>query len=414
MLTTITSAAQQECGIKFESDSSWHDILSIAKSEDKFIFVDCYASWCVPCKAMDNNVFTKKEVGEYINDKFISVRVRMDTSYQSLLRQFRIDVYPTYLFFSPEGIIVHRDNGYKSIPDFLNLLKEAANPQTQYYTLLRAYDSGISEYRNMPWLAYRSLRNGDTAHAGFIAKDYINNYLFKSGDSDLYAMENIRFMAKFIKGSHGKDFWFFYTHSGRIDKIMGRKGYSREIVEHIITEEEIAPQLWRGNIPKNDHPAWNSLTSVISRKYGREYAKKAVLDAQIGWYNYKMDWTDLIKSSVHRIEEFGLDTAGLGTLYLNNFIWTAVFLHSDSKEIINKAISWEEIIIKGHPGDFPAIDTYANLLYKAGRVREAVSWEEKVDRLDEEDAKRNKRIRDMDYERTLHKMLAGIRTWSSD
>ena len=48
--------SQQYKGIHFEQGLSWKDILAKAKAEHKYIFVDCYATWCGPCKYMDKNV----------------------------------------------------------------------------------------------------------------------------------------------------------------------------------------------------------------------------------------------------------------------------------------------------------------------------------------------------------------------
>ena len=38
--------------------------LEKAKSEHKKVFVDCYTSWCGPCKMMAEKVLPLKEVGE--------------------------------------------------------------------------------------------------------------------------------------------------------------------------------------------------------------------------------------------------------------------------------------------------------------------------------------------------------------
>src|ERR1700722_17146958 len=71
-------ARAQETKIKFVQGLTWDQINEKAKKEHKCIFVDCYATWCGPCKDMDKNVFTDNKVGETFNDKFICVKVQMD------------------------------------------------------------------------------------------------------------------------------------------------------------------------------------------------------------------------------------------------------------------------------------------------------------------------------------------------
>lgn len=40
-------------GIYWEQDSSFESLLLKAKIEGKLIFMDCYTSWCGPCKQME-------------------------------------------------------------------------------------------------------------------------------------------------------------------------------------------------------------------------------------------------------------------------------------------------------------------------------------------------------------------------
>ena len=67
-------------GIRFEKGLSWQQVLEKAKAENKFIFVDCYATWCGPCKQMERDVYPVPQVEELYNDRFISVKMQMDSS----------------------------------------------------------------------------------------------------------------------------------------------------------------------------------------------------------------------------------------------------------------------------------------------------------------------------------------------
>lgn len=54
---------------------SYAEGLKAAKAEGKLLFVDFYTEWCGPCKMMANNVFPQKDVGDYMNAKFVCLKI---------------------------------------------------------------------------------------------------------------------------------------------------------------------------------------------------------------------------------------------------------------------------------------------------------------------------------------------------
>ena len=57
-----TALSAQEVGIKFSKDSLLSDALSQAKKEGKLVFIDCYTTWCGPCKHLAKEIFPQREV----------------------------------------------------------------------------------------------------------------------------------------------------------------------------------------------------------------------------------------------------------------------------------------------------------------------------------------------------------------
>ena len=101
-------------GIQF-TEASWKEILKKAKAEKKVIFLDAYASWCGPCKLLQKNVFTKKAVGDFYNEKFINVKMDMEKGEGPALSQvYPLEAYPTLLFIDGNGKILKKVLGLQT------------------------------------------------------------------------------------------------------------------------------------------------------------------------------------------------------------------------------------------------------------------------------------------------------------
>ncbi|GAB3518754.1 thioredoxin family protein [Emticicia fontis] len=98
-------------GIRF-TEGTWEQILSEAKAQQKLIFVDIYTTWCGPCKAMENNVFTNAEVADKFNTSFINYKIDAEKGEGiTLKKKYTITGFPTYLFVNHEGELVYKTIG---------------------------------------------------------------------------------------------------------------------------------------------------------------------------------------------------------------------------------------------------------------------------------------------------------------
>src|SRR5690554_7431591 len=50
------------------------EALEAQKTEPKKIFMDVFTTWCGPCKMLDKNTFTDKNVIAYLNENFYAVK----------------------------------------------------------------------------------------------------------------------------------------------------------------------------------------------------------------------------------------------------------------------------------------------------------------------------------------------------
>lgn len=124
-LSLILSVAVASAQVEFES-STYSALLLKAKTENKLIFMDCYAEWCGPCKYMDANVFTDKSVGEFMNKNFLNAKFNMEEGDGlSVARKYKVTSYPTFLIINSGGDEVVRLVGSSSPSEFISRIEKS-------------------------------------------------------------------------------------------------------------------------------------------------------------------------------------------------------------------------------------------------------------------------------------------------
>lgn len=361
-------------GIRFEQNQSWEQLQAKAKAAHKYIFVDCYATWCGPCKEMDQKVYPDTVAGQVMNQWFIPVKVQMDStqkddeqtrawyaSARKLKTENKVGAFPTFLFFSPDGKLVHKAVGTLSPIDFTRQALYATDPYQQEYTLLEYYRKGALPDALVPGLIRAFEKTEEKETATEIAGQFIHAYLLKLPDSLLYKNPNIELIGKYLSRSEDKAFAVFYQHAGQADKAT-RPGYAQNIVCDLITKEEIEPRL-------GVKPDWQKISQAITTKYNKSYADKTVNGAQIKWYKQTREWPELISAEVFKIEHYAIDSTGKilpgWEDPVNNINKLYFLTHNTDAATLAKAIRWQKQVIDKNP-DQPAYQqVYTSLLAKA-------------------------------------------------
>jgi thiol-disulfide isomerase/thioredoxin len=136
-------AQAQEVGIRFE-DSTFDESLAKARASGRFLFIDCFTTWCGPCKQLEKEVFPNPEVAEYFNSKFINLRIDVEKGEGPELRKrFGVQPVPTLLFINADGMVEHKFIGTYPPDEFIKKSDEVFNNENRYGVLKRKYDSGI-------------------------------------------------------------------------------------------------------------------------------------------------------------------------------------------------------------------------------------------------------------------------------
>jgi len=483
-------------GIRFEQNMNLEQIEAKAKAEHKYIFVDCYATWCGPCKKMDQETYNRREVGEIYNKQFISVKVQMDRTLADnqkvkswygdaadIENGLGVNVYPTFLFLDANGKPVHKATGFRDSKEFVQLAADALNPQKQYYSVMRNFKPEKMDTTELKSLA-RTFFNQDKSLAGKLALAYLTripnqqldskdnhqfmiqfqmdpqvqkiaeNYLGSLDEKHLSSGENLDLVIKMAKDSvihkmaidyiknlpeteiskivnldfflvfqkdHGvrkkaknwisqllADQWYkgkemiyflqaftdnpnepgfvvFYQHPEEVNAVIGNNDFAQSVANDIIKNTEFTG-VFDDSQKDGKEPNWIALRKEITEKYNTTYADRVVLESKLDWYRFltktKKDdqsWTHYIACRLEQVKTFKYDTLENGSYEkINQIAWIYVFHHATDQGQLDTMISWMKSAIDKHPNNYSYIDTYACLLYKTGKILEALNFEEKA------------------------------------
>ena len=414
MLLFISYAVQgqESAGINFENKLTWAQILQKAKQENKYVFVDIYTTWCVPCKVMTKEIFTKAKAGEFFNKSFINVAVQMDITKKDnalvkswykdaemLKRTYKIEAYPTYLFFSPNGDMVHSIIGSSpTVDDFITKSKLALDPNTHYSNMKRDYQMGKRDSAFLLKLIYASRLAGDIDFTG----TFVNSYL--RTDTNWSTKQNLELIRMGTGKSTDVGFEFLRTHTALMDSVIG-KNTTKNILKTIAYDEIIFPLvringkksvMWGGMMSYSGEVNKNVDWKLIKEKLDSQYpdlSEEIFLTAKPPYYQSAGDWEGFCQA----VDEYAANKLLLDMNKLNTYANTVV-LEVNNPEICKEAIKWCNII-QSNTDKIKTprfLTTYAYLLYKSGQKAAAIKkMEEYLSLITYADEDANKKMEKM-------------------
>jgi len=117
---------------------SFNDGIAEAKQSGKKVLIDVYTSWCGWCKKMDKETYSDGSVADYLNKKYIVIRLDAESSNtlqyngkpyteQELAAAFGISGYPSIIFLTETGEPITVYPGYADAGQFKTILSYIAD-----------------------------------------------------------------------------------------------------------------------------------------------------------------------------------------------------------------------------------------------------------------------------------------------
>ena len=351
----------QNKSVQFQN-LSFQELLEKSKKENKLIFIDCFASWCKYCKWMDKNVFINDTVADFYNQHFICAKFDMEKEGKDIALQYQIHAYPSLLYLNEKGETVYRVASERESSLFIEDGENALNPLMNteaIYTKLQK-----ENYQN-PDSIYKYLSILKLAEVSYTYyENYLNTYFKKIPESELIKPNNWKLIRDFRNYLDYNEFKYVFTHQNLFEKV----GSKDEIQYYIKKSAENALGF---NLRKKNNQEYERVKKEIIT-WG-DSGKEIVTRVEMQEAAKKKNWNQYAQLATLYIESF---EKIISVSSLNKIAWN-FYLHIDDKKLLIEAEKWAKRNIELDP-KYAVMDTYASILYKLAKKKEAKIAAEKA------------------------------------
>ena len=208
-------------------NESWNAVKSKAVKENRMIFMDCYTSWCGPCKGLAQNVFPQPKVGEFLNSNFVCCKYDMEKGEGIMLyKKYKDNIpgFPTMLVINPvDESIVHKVVGYTEPDALITALQDGLDGKT-LAVFQKRYEAGerslelIKDYCKALDVAY------DQGTKEKVVRDYIESMTLDS----LMNKELLELYLPYLNDAYSTQYGYVLKN---LDKLQYRLKINRYDIE---------------------------------------------------------------------------------------------------------------------------------------------------------------------------------------
>ena len=221
--------------------------LEQAKKEDKMVFVDCYTSWCAPCKYMADKMFPQEKLGKYMNERFVCMKINVERGEGvDIAAKYGVSAYPTFLILKTDGALIYKIvGGTETADEFIAKVEEGFGEKSAY-KMEERYLKGDREETYLFDYVNSLLASGVDDKAREVAGEILAPLSVKKKCSEVYwpIYDNHR-----LSPIGSENLKFFLENADRFRKMVGSEKVDAKLL--FLCDNRLEEML-RGRMPATD------------------------------------------------------------------------------------------------------------------------------------------------------------------
>jgi thiol-disulfide isomerase/thioredoxin len=352
VLIALSSFQSFAAGIDFNHNIAFQDALDRAKKEGKLVFIDCYTSWCGPCKRLAATVFTDSAVGTYFNNNYINVKFDMEKDEgPSIATRYQVTAYPTLIWLDANGSIKNKVIGGLDAASLIDAGKKAADPIPEMMAEMdKKYAAGARDEAFMEdylKLFKSSGRDFDAVLDEYIRLAAAQHWSKETTLPVIYGLTNQYPSPGIAALTDNKSFF--------VSK-YGAKEYSQKI--DLIADDALAVAK-----KKTDEKMLQDAIALV--KGNSADSKQQIAKMEMDYYFNTANATVYDKYVTDYIKKYAPNDAKM----LNDVAWQ-YYINTNEEKYLKKAMQWAYKAVN-ISNTSATNTTYAYLQYKLGNLPEA-------------------------------------------
>ncbi len=334
---------------------SFPEALAKAKLENKLLFIDCFTTWCGPCKWMASHVFTDKLVSEPFSKDFICFALDMEKGEGvAFAKQYLIKNYPTFLWLDGAGKQIHRSVGSAEASAFLKIGKQASDPKENLAFLKTEYESGNRNSEMLLSYAHSLKAAYDMSY-----QTVADQYFRSQPVAELSGEASWKTILEFTPNINS---YVYDAITKSPDSFYAR--YGKDSVRHVLDKLTLESLSFARQ--QNDSDMLKKSITLLKMSSDATVVRQGA-KGELDYYKGNKNYSRYAALAHEYVDRYFMDDAKI----LNEVCWT-YFMHVNEKDGLLDAEKW---IAKSVSLDdqYYNTDTYANILHKMGKKKEAIA-----------------------------------------